>query len=108
MENKIYVGNLNYKTTEDALQTLFEQAGTVNSVRVISDSAGRSRGFAFVEMSSEDEVSHAIETLNEAELDGRNLVVSKARPKRSREQGGPRGGRGGYGRDNGRSGPSWR
>jgi len=86
MENKIYVGNLNYKTKEEALKELFEQAGTVLSVKIVTDSMGRSRGFGFIEMSSEDEVGRAIEAFNGTELDSRTLVVNKARPRLNRTE----------------------
>jgi len=81
MTTKIYVGSLSFDTTEDALRDLFSQAGTVNSVSIIKDKfSGRSKGFAFVEMSSEEEVKKAIEMFNGKELDGRNIVVDEAKP----------------------------
>jgi len=81
MTNKLYVGSLSFDTTEDTLKDLFSQAGTVNSVSIIMDKfSGRSKGFAFVEMSSEEEAKKAIETLNGKELDGRNIVVDEAKP----------------------------
>ncbi len=83
MGKKLYVGNLPYDTAETQLQDLFAQAGTVESVKVMRDMAtGRARGFAFVEMSSDDEAQSAITTLNGQDLGGRALTV-KARPPRS-------------------------
>jgi RNA recognition motif-containing protein len=95
MESKLYVGNLPYTATEEELKTLFEQAGTVTSVAVIKDrETGRSKGFAFVEMSTSEEAQKAISTLHGQMLGGRDLRVSIARP---REEGGNRGGFGGRG-----------
>ena len=79
MSRKLYVGNLPYETGETDLQELFGRAGTVESVRVMRDQAtGRSRGFAFVEMASEDAARAAIEKFNDHELDGRRLAVNEA------------------------------
>ena len=84
MEKKLYVGNLSYETTEDALKELFSQAGTVSSASIITDKfSGKPKGFGFVEMSSEEETQKAIEMLNEKELDGRKIIVNEARPKRN-------------------------
>lgn len=81
MTTKLYVGSLSFDTTEDTLKELFAQAGTVNSVSIIMDKfSGRSKGFAFVEMSSEEEAKKAIEMLNGKELDGRNIIVDEAKP----------------------------
>jgi RNA recognition motif-containing protein len=81
MNRKLFVGNLSFSTEESTLQDLFAQAGPVESVRVMRDQAtGRSRGFGFVEMGSEDAARTAIERFNEAELDGRRLAVNEARP----------------------------
>jgi len=81
MTNKVYVGNLSFDTTEDTLKELFAQAGTVSSASVVMDKfSGRSKGFAFVEMSSEEEAKKAIEMLNGKEVDGRNIVVDEAKP----------------------------
>ena len=81
MENKLYVGNLPYQTNEDGLKELFSEVGTVNSASIIMDKfSGRSKGFGFVEMSSEEEAKKAIEVLNGKEIEGRNLVVNEARP----------------------------
>lgn len=82
MSRKLYVGNLPYDTGETQLQDLFAQFGQVDSVRVMRDMAtGRARGFAFVEMSSEDEAQRAVSGLNETQLGGRSLTVNEARPK---------------------------
>jgi RNA recognition motif-containing protein len=92
MESKLYVGNLPYSATEEELSTLFGQAGTVTSVAIIKDrETGRSKGFAFVEMSSSDEAQKAINMLTGHMLGGRDLRVSIARP---REEGGGGGGGG--------------
>ena len=92
MEKKLYVGNLSYDTTEDVLRDLFAQAGNVESVSIITDRvSGRSKGFGFVEMSSEDEAKKAIESFNGRDLDGRNIVVNESRPMKKRTFS-PRGG----------------
>ncbi len=97
MGTRLYVGNLAYSTTEDELNALFGQAGTVTSVAVIKDrETGRSKGFAFVEMASEAEAQKAIDVANGKKLGGRDLRVSIARPREEGEGGGG-GGRGGYG-----------
>jgi RNA recognition motif-containing protein len=89
MNRKLFVGNLSYTTEESTLQDLFSQAGQVESVRVMRDqTTGRSRGFGFVEMASEDAARAAIEKFNETEVDGRRLAVNEARPPAS---GGSRG-----------------
>jgi cold-inducible RNA-binding protein len=103
MANKLYVGNLPYETTEQDLETLFAAAGTVQSVNVIRDTAtGRARGFAFVEMATDEEAQTAIRTLADHSMGGRALTVNEARPK---GQGGGAGG--GGGRDRGRSDRRW-
>ncbi len=85
MNKKLYVGGLNYDTTEDGLKKAFEAAGKVESATVIMDRmSGRSRGFGFVEMSSEEEAKKAIEMFDGKELDGRTVKVSEARPMRER------------------------
>ena len=82
MGRKLYVGNLPYTASEQDLQSLFEGAGTVESVNVMRDMAtGRARGFAFVEMSSDDDAQKAIDQFNNASFGGRNLTVNEARPK---------------------------
>ncbi len=93
MGNKLYVGNLSYDVSEDQLQQLFAPHGTVESVQVITDrDTGRSKGFAFVEMSSGGEAQSAIQALNGQEHGGRALTVNEAKPKEKRPGGG--GGRG--------------
>lgn len=90
---KIYVGNLSYSTTDDALRSAFSAFGTVRDVTILKDrETGRSRGFGFVEMEDDEQATSAIEGLNGSQLDGRTLTVNEARP---REEG--RGGRGGGG-----------
>ena len=82
MSQKLYVGNLPYETGEAELRDLFARAGTVESVKVMRDMAtGRARGFAFVEMSTDDEAQKAITELNAYQLGGRGLTVNEARPK---------------------------
>lgn len=89
----IYVGNLSFKVTEQELEELFGEFGTVSSVKIITDrETGRSRGFGFVEMSSNDEGQVALDELNGRELLGRFLKISKARPKQERERSGGGGG----------------
>jgi len=105
MARKLYVGNFPYDIAEQDLQTLFAEAGTVETVNVVRDMAtGRARGFAFVEMGSDEEAQTAINKFNDYNLGGRNLTVNEARPKTS-------GGGGGFGGgDNGRrkrSEPRW-
>ncbi len=100
----IYVGNLDYRTTEDELRAAFESHGRVERVTVVRDrNTGQPRGFAFVEMADDGEAEKAIASLNGTTLGGRNLNVSEARPKREGRGGerddfrrGGRGGRGGY------------
>ncbi|TSC95533.1 MAG: RNP-1 like RNA-binding protein [Parcubacteria group bacterium Athens1014_10] len=85
MEKKLYVGSLSYNTTEDGLKDLFSQAGNVVSASIIIDKiSGRSKGFGFVEMSTEEEATKAIEMFSGKELDGRNLTVDRARPMEKR------------------------
>ncbi|BAY28411.1 RNP-1 like RNA-binding protein [Tolypothrix tenuis PCC 7101] len=94
----IYVGNLSYQVTEDALTAVFAEYGSVKRVQIPTDrETGRVRGFAFVEMSSDDEETAAIEALDGAEWMGRDLKVNKARPKENKGSFGGGGGRGGYG-----------
>ena len=106
MSTKLYVGNLSFNTSNEDLQQLFGEAGTVESVNIIEDrDTGRSRGFGFVEMSSAEEVKTAIEQFNGKEIDGRSLTVNEARPREERSGGGNRGGgRGGYGGGGNRGG----
>jgi len=85
MTKKLFVGGLSYETTEATLKEIFSKVGTVESATVITDKmSGRSKGFGFVEMSSEEEAQKAIETLNGKEIDGRNVTVNEARPLESR------------------------
>lgn len=85
MAKKLYVGNLSYNTTQDVLKDTFAQAGTVESATVITDKfSGRSKGFGFVEMSSDDEATKAIEMFNGKEVDGRTLTVNEAKPMEER------------------------
>jgi cold-inducible RNA-binding protein len=94
MSTKLYVGNLAFQTTGQDLQQLFGQAGTVQSASVVEDrDTGRSRGFAFVEMSTEAEANSAIEQFNGKEVSGRALKVNEARPRENRGFGGSNGGR---------------
>ena len=107
MESKLYVGNLPYSATEEELSTLFGQAGTVTSVAIIKDrETGRSKGFAFIEMSSSEEAQKAINLLTGHMLGGRDLRVSIARPREEGGGGGGRsfGNRGGYGNRGGGGG----
>ena len=86
MSTKLYVGNLAFQTTNQELQDLFAQAGTVESANVIEDrETGRSRGFAFIEMSSNAEAVAAIDQFNGKELGGRALKVNEAKPRESRD-----------------------
>ena len=103
MTKKLFVGGLSFDTTENGLKETFSKAGTVESATIIIDkSSGRSKGFGFVEMSSEEESKKAIEMFNGKELDGRNVTVNEARPMEPRPEGGrfQRDNRGG-GRDRG-------
>lgn len=100
MGKKLYVGNLPFSVTEEVLQQIFGEAGTVESAKVITDrDTGRSKGFGFVEMSSDTEAEEAIRKFNGVDYEGRPLRVSEARPEPSRGGGG--GGGGGF-----RRGPS--
>lgn len=85
MATNLFVGSLPYSTTDDELKAHFEQAGTVESARVIVDrETNRSKGFGFVEMSSDEEAQKAIEMFHEKDLGGRNIVVNEARPREER------------------------
>ena len=117
MEKRLYVGNLSYSSTEDSLEALFAQAGTVVKCELMLDKfTSRSRGFAFVEMGTHEEAEKAVEMFNEQDLDGRNLRVNIARPREERPPrreggggyggGGGGGGGGGYGGGGGRGGGS--
>ena len=101
MGTRLYIGNLSYGTTEDDLNNHFKQAGTVVKCELVLDKyTSKSRGFAFVEMSTQEEATKAVELFNGKELDGRALVVNEARPREERPRsfrGGDRGGFGGGG-----------
>ena len=98
MATKLYVGNLSFGTTEGDLRRLFEAQGTVGSCSLIMDKfTGKSRGFAFVEMSSPAEAAKAIAELNGKDCDGRALTVNEAKPREDRPRGGGGGGYGGGG-----------
>jgi len=82
---KLYVGNLNYDTTKEKLEEVFSKAGKVVDANVITDKyTGRSKGFAFVEMATEEEAQKAVSEVNDAEIDGRNVKVDEARPRKPR------------------------
>lgn len=97
MGKKLYVGNLPFNVTDESLQQIFSQAGNVQSAKIITDrDTGRSKGFGFVEMSTDQEAADAIQKFNGAEYGGRNMTVAEARPMVPREErGGGRGGGGG-------------
>jgi RNA recognition motif-containing protein len=104
MSTKLYVGNLSFNTSSQDLETMFAEAGTVQSANIVEDrDTGRSRGFGFVEMSSKEEAQTAISTLDGKEVDGRSLKVNEAKPRENRSggggggYGGGSGGGGGYG-----------
>lgn len=103
MAKKLYVGSLSYDTTDESLKNFFSEAGTVETATVIMDRmSGRSKGFGFVEMATDEEAQKAVEMFNGKELDGRTIVVNEARPMEERPRGGGfnRGGgagRGGFG-----------
>jgi len=102
MGKKCYVGNMSYDTTEDTLRALFAGVGEVESVNIITDRmSGRPKGFAFVEMATEEEAQAAISQLNGTTLDDRQVTVAEARPQR------PRSDRGGGGRGGGGGRRSW-
>lgn len=103
MSRKLYVGNLPYEIGETELQDLFARVGSVESVTVMRDQAtGRARGFAFVEMSTDEAAQNAIRELNDTQVGGRNLTVNEARPKAARS-----GGFGGGQSHRRRSEPRW-
>jgi RNA recognition motif-containing protein len=98
MGRKLYVGNMSYDMDSSSLQELFSAHGTVQSAEIISDrDTGRSKGFGFVEMGSDEEAQAAIKAMNVHEVGGRALTVNEAKPKENRTGGGGGGGRGGYG-----------
>jgi len=105
MGNKLYVGNLSFSVTEQTLSDTFSQCGTVSSAKLITDrDTGRSKGFGFVEMSSDEEAQAAIAKLDGQDNDGRAMKVNEAKPMEPRRGGGGGGGggRGGYGGGGGR------
>jgi RNA recognition motif-containing protein len=107
MSTKLYVGNLAFQTTSQELQELFATAGTVESASVVEDrDTGRSRGFAFVEMSTKEEAASAIDQFNGKEVGGRPLKVNEAKPRENRSVGGRGfgGNRGGFGGNRGGGG----
>jgi RNA recognition motif-containing protein len=111
MASKLFVGNLPFTTTENDLQDHFAQAGAVLAVNVMQDRAtGRSRGFAFVEMASQEEANKAISMFHQQDFQGRALTVNEARPREDRPPGGGGGGGGGYrgGRGGGGGGGGYR
>lgn len=103
MSTKLYVGNLSFRVSSDDLHEYFSGAGSVESANIVQDrETGRSRGFGFVEMSSEDDANNAIAQFNGQEFDGRNMIVNEARPRENGGgggggRGGNRGGGGSYG-----------
>jgi len=97
MGKKLYVGNLPFSATDESLQEMFAQSGSVTSAKIIMDrDTGRSKGFGFVEMSSDEEASDAIQKLNGQSVGGRAITVAEARPVTPREDRGAGGGRGRY------------
>ncbi len=112
MNKKLYVGNLPYSTTEAQVRALFEQAGEITDVALITDrETGRPKGFGFVEMATEEAAQEAIKRFNGYALENRNLTVNEARPREERSGGGSFGGRrddrnGGYGGGGNRGGRS--
>lgn len=110
----IYVGNLDFSTSEDEIRSMFEPFGQVDTVSLVRDKfSGQSRGFAFVEMANDGEAQQAIQSLNGKQVGKRNITVNEARPREDRPRGGGGGGgRGGYGgggggRDRDRGGRGW-
>lgn len=118
MSKKLYIGSLPYSVTDAELEKIFAEVGTVESARVIMDrESGRSKGFGFVEMSTEAEAQKAITDLNGATIEGRAMMVSLARPQTDRRGGGgggggfggrSGGGRGGFGGGRNGGGDSWK
>jgi len=106
MAKKLYVGSLSYDTTDESLKGLFAQYGEVATATIIMDKmSGRSKGFGFVEMSSDEDAQKAIDALNGTEFEGRKIIVNEARPMEERprrdfNRGGNSGGRGGFGGGN--------
>jgi RNA recognition motif-containing protein len=108
MSMKLYVGNLSFQTSSQELQDIFAEFGTVESATVVEDrETGRSRGFGFVEMSSQEEGEKAIAELNGQEVGGRELKVNEAKPREDRGRGGYGGGGGGGGYGGGGRSDRW-
>jgi RNA recognition motif-containing protein len=108
MGRKLYVGNLAYSVTQESLQEAFGACGEVDSVNIINDrDTGQSKGFGFVEMSTDSEAQKAIQELNGTNLDGRDITVNEAKPKTTGGGGGGRGGYGGGGGGGGGGGNRW-
>jgi RNA recognition motif-containing protein len=108
MSKNIYVGNLPYDVSREELNELFGQFGQISSVNLISDKfTGRSKGFGFVEMASDQEADKAIQSLHETELKGRNITVNEARPRENSFGGGGGNGGGSRGGDDRRSAKRW-
>jgi RNA recognition motif-containing protein len=113
MATKLFVGSLSYNTTDEGLEAFFASVGTVQSAKVIMDrDTNRSKGFGFVEMSTDDEAKAAVEQLNGQDLDGRKLIVTEARPREDRGErrsfgGGNGGGQGGNRGGNGGGNGGW-
>jgi RNA recognition motif-containing protein len=102
MSTKLYVGNLSFDTSSQDLETMFAEAGTVQSASVVEDrDTGRSRGFGFVEMSTKEEAQAAISSFDGKDLDGRNIKVNEAKPRENRNGGG------GFGNGNGGGRNRW-
>jgi cold-inducible RNA-binding protein len=107
MGRKLFVGNLSYNTDERRLEEIFQAIGPVDSVNIVRDQmTGRARGFAFVEMQTDEAAASAIQKLNETDLDGRKIAVNEARPKPQGDRGGRPGGGGGGGGSRRRE-PRW-
>ena len=105
MGKRLYVGNLPFSATDEGLMQMFQQAGQVESATIVTDrDTGRSKGFGFVEMSTDQEAASAITKFNGADFEGRSLTVNEARPMAPREGGGGGKGFGGGGRDRGKRG----
>jgi RNA recognition motif-containing protein len=105
MGKRLYVGNLPFSATDESLMQMFQQAGQVESARVITDrDTGRNKGFGFVEMSTDQEAAAAITKFNGADFEGRSVTVNEARPMAPREGGGGGRGFGGGGGDRGKRG----
>ena len=108
MGRKLFVGNLSFNTDERRLEELFQSVGAVDTVNIVRDQmTGRARGFAFVEMQSDEDAQSAIQKLNDTELDGRKLAVNEARPKPTGGGGGGGGRPGGGGGRGPRREPRW-